>query len=49
MSIDKESNGLPEMDVRRRHTKVNLGLVGGVLLFFVVAGAVTLWLWVTRR
>ena len=49
MSIEKDSSGLPEIDVRRRTTKVNFGLVGGVLLFFVVAAAITAWLWWTRR
>lgn len=43
MSIDKEGTGLPEIDLNRRTTKVNLATMGGVLLFFVLAGAVIIW------
>ena len=48
MSIEKESSGLPEVDVKRRTTKVNLSIVIGVLLFFVTMGAVVWWFWFTR-
>ncbi|MBC7368644.1 MAG: hypothetical protein H7343_17840 [Undibacterium sp.] len=36
MSIDKESNGLPTVNVQRRTTKVNLWMVMAVLFFFAV-------------
>jgi len=37
--IDKEGNGVPEVDFSRRTTKVNLGLVIGIVVFFVMAAA----------
>lgn len=37
MSIDKESNGLPQVDFQRRTTKVNVWMVIGVAAFFVIA------------
>lgn len=43
MSIDKESTGLPEIDVHRRTTKVNLAMAGGILLFFAVIAAIIGW------
>ena len=43
MSIDKESNGLPQVNVHRRTTKVNLAIVVGVLVFFVLMIAVAFW------
>jgi len=43
MSIDKESTGLPEVNVQRRTTKVNLSMVAAVLLFFAVAIAIGFW------
>ena len=43
MSIDKESSGMPEIDVHRRTTKVNFGIIGSVIVFFIIAGAVILW------
>lgn len=43
MSIDKESTGMPEIDVHRRTTKVNLAIIVGVLAFFVVVAAVIIW------
>jgi hypothetical protein len=42
MAIDKESSGLPEVDLSRRTTKVNLWMIVGIALFFVVMGAVVL-------
>lgn len=48
MSIDKESTGLPEVNVRKRTTKVNLSIIGGVVLFLVIMGAVVAWLAATR-
>jgi hypothetical protein len=35
VSIDKESNGIPEFDSGRRTTKVNLWMIVAVGLFFV--------------
>jgi hypothetical protein len=35
MSIDKESNGVPEFDTRRRTTKVNISMMVAVGLFFI--------------
>lgn len=43
MSIDKEGTGVPEFDLHRRTTKVNLATMAGVLLFFIVVGAVIFW------
>jgi hypothetical protein len=48
MSIEKESSGLPEINVRKRTTKVNLSIVAGVALFLVAMLGVVLWLWLTR-
>jgi hypothetical protein len=47
MSIDKESNGVPEVDTGKRTTKVNLSIVVAVGLFMAI-GAVLLW-WLGRR
>jgi hypothetical protein len=49
MSIEKESSGLPEVNVHKRTTKVNLSLIAGVLLFFVITAAVVGWLWASNR
>ena len=38
MAIDKESDGVPEVDLSRRTTKVNLWMIVAVALFFVVTG-----------
>jgi len=43
MSIDKESNGLPQVDVHRRTTKVNVSMVAAILVFFLLAAAVAFW------
>lgn len=48
MSIDKEGTGVPQFDVHRRTTKVNLAMVGSVLVFFVIAGAAIVWFALTR-
>lgn len=48
MSIDKESTGIPEMNVHKRTTKVNLSIVAGVVLFLVAMGAIVAWLAATR-
>lgn len=49
MSIDKESSGLPEVNVHRRTTKVNLSIVIGVLIFFAVMAGLVAYLWNTHR
>jgi hypothetical protein len=43
MSIDKESDGLPQVDVHRRTTKVNLSMVAAIVVFFLLAAAVAFW------
>jgi len=43
MSIDKESNGLPQVNVHRRTTKVNLGMIAAILVFFALAIGVAIW------
>jgi hypothetical protein len=43
MSIDKESSGVPQFDVHRRTTKVNLAMMGSVLVFFIIVAAVIVW------
>lgn len=40
MSIDKESSGLPEVNPRRRTTKVNFVIIIAVVLFFSAMGLV---------
>ncbi|HTL67287.1 MAG TPA: hypothetical protein VL200_06475 [Lacunisphaera sp.] len=47
MSIDKDSNGLPEVDLHRRTTKVNLFQILAIGLF-ILAGIGLLW-WVARQ
>lgn len=49
MSIDKESSGVPEVNVHKRTTKVNLSIVVGVILFLVIMGAVVAWLAASNR
>ena len=36
MSIDKESNGVPEVNVHRRTTKVNLWMIAAVVCFLAL-------------
>jgi hypothetical protein len=43
MSIDKNSSGLPNVDVRKRTTKVNLSIVVGVTIFFAITLGVVWW------
>ena len=45
MSIEKESSGLPEVNVHKRTTKVNFGIVIGVAIFFAAMSGVIWWLW----
>lgn len=44
MSIEKESTGLPEVNVRRRTTKVNLSIIAGVLIFLTAMALLVVWL-----
>lgn len=43
MSIDKDSNGLPEVNVHKRTTKVNLWMVAWIAIFLVLMAAVAVW------
>jgi hypothetical protein len=43
MSIDKESSGVPEVNVHKRTTKVNLWMIAAILMFFVVMAGVAFW------
>ncbi len=36
MAIDKESTGVPEVDFKRATTKVNLAIVVGAAVFFII-------------
>ena len=47
MSIEKESNGMPEIDPRKRTTKVNLSMIVAVGLFMAI-GAFAMW-WLSHR
>lgn len=44
MSIDKESNGVPEVNVHRPTTKVNLWMIAAVMIFFAVMAAAAVWI-----
>jgi hypothetical protein len=48
MSIDKDSDGVPEVDLSKRTTKVNLSVIVAVVVFFVIGG-IAMWWWVTQR
>lgn len=48
MSIDKESTGIPEVNIHKRTTKVNLSVIAGVVLFLVAMGGVVAWLAANR-
>jgi hypothetical protein len=43
MSIEKNSNGVPEVNMARRTSKVNLGVVLGVIIFLAAMGGLVLW------
>jgi hypothetical protein len=47
MSIDKESDGVPEVDLSKRTTKVNLSVIVAVGLFLGL-GALMMW-WLAER
>lgn len=40
MSIDKQSTGIPEINVQKRTTKVNLWMIAAVVGFFAVMAIV---------
>ena len=44
MSIDKESNGLPEVNVHRRTTKVNLWMIAAVVFFLALMAVAAVWI-----
>lgn len=44
MSIDKESNGMPEIDSSKRTTKVNLFIIVAVAVFMGVGAILMVWL-----
>ena len=48
MSIDKEGSGFPEVDLRKRTTKVNMSIVIGVAVFLAAMLAVVAWFWSSR-
>jgi len=48
MSIEQGSSGVPEINVQRKSTKVNLSIVVGLVLFFLVTFAVVWWFWFTH-
>ena len=43
MSIDKNSNGLPGVNLQHKSTQVNLWMIVGVVLFLLGATAVAYW------
>lgn len=49
MSIERNSSGVPEVNVHKRTTKVNLSVIAGVLLFLAVTVAVVVWLSASNR
>jgi hypothetical protein len=49
MSIDKESSGLPEVNIHRRTTKVNFSIVIGIALFFAFTFGMVWWFWWSNR
>ena len=44
MAIDKESTGMPEVDLTRRTTKVNLSMIVAIGVFYAIAFGVLLFL-----
>ena len=43
MSIDKESSGVPEVNFGKKTTKVNVWMVGGILVFFLLMGGLLIY------
>jgi hypothetical protein len=48
MSIEKEGSGLPQVDVHKRTTKVNLSIVIGLAVFFAAMFSLVAWFWFNR-
>jgi hypothetical protein len=44
MAFDKNTEGKPVVQVEKRTTKVNLSLVAGVVLFFILGAIGLTWL-----
>lgn len=44
MSIDKESSGVPDVNVKRRTTKVNIFMIFAVVVFFALMAGVAVWI-----
>jgi flagellar biosynthesis/type III secretory pathway M-ring protein FliF/YscJ len=42
MAIDKESSGVPEVDLGRRTTKVNLAIIVAAIVFFIITFTVVM-------
>jgi hypothetical protein len=49
MSIEKHSSGLPNVNVQKRTTKVNISIVVAVAIFFLVTSAIVWWFWSSNR
>jgi hypothetical protein len=43
MAIDKESSGVPEVDLKRRTTKVNLSIIVAVGIFYAIGFGLLIW------
>jgi hypothetical protein len=43
MAIDKESSGRPEVDLKRRTTKVNLTIIVAVGVFYAIGYGLLVW------
>ena len=44
MGFDQNSNQ-PVVQVQKRTTKVNIGIIIGVILFFLIGAAAVMWFW----
>lgn len=44
MSIDKESDGLPGINPRRRTTQINLAMIAAVFVFLAVTASLAVWI-----
>lgn len=38
MSIDKEGTGVPEVNFSKKTTQVNVWMIGGIVVFFLLMG-----------
>ena len=43
MSIDKNSNGFPEVNLHKKTTQVNVAMVVVIIFFLIGAAAVAFW------